>query len=161
MKRHLTFPCALLGALLIGACLVAAARNHRDQPQAYSIAQVRTGLDRQPAAWLHRSLRVRAIPVLRRCLAWETPGPICQLWGPALVGAERSSAVEPLPLAWGEAPAVFAFLRHQSVLGNLVPPPQSIRWATPGVYRIRLRAAPCFAPGLAPCYQAVIVDAGW
>lgn len=160
MKRHRTLLCALLGLLLIGACAAAAATGRHDQPRVYSIALVEAGLEQQPAAWLRRTLRVRAIPVLHQCLAWETPGPICQLWGPVLAGAERASTADPLPLTWGDAPPMLALLRHQPILRDLVPAPQGIRWTTPGIYRIRLQATPCFAPGTSPCYQVVIVDAG-
>jgi hypothetical protein len=69
----------------------------------YTVAALRANLERDPSVWLRRTVRIRAIPALRWCFVWTTPGPSCHLWEPALVGT-GTSVVEPLPLVWGSAP---------------------------------------------------------
>jgi hypothetical protein len=123
----------------------------------YTLAALRASLERDPSAWLGRTVRMRAIPALRWCFVWTTPSPSCQLWEPALVGT-GTGAAEPLPLAWGSAPAPLAYLRRVPVLGALAPPPQAIRWGAPGIYRVQLHATTCFAPGMSPCYEAMVLD---
>jgi len=49
--------------LVLAAGLVAAVVGHRAPAQAYTVAQVRAGLARQPAAWVGRTVLVRAVAV--------------------------------------------------------------------------------------------------
>jgi hypothetical protein len=123
----------------------------------YTVAALRAYLKRDLSAWVQRTVRVRAIPALRWCFVWTTPSPSCQLWEPALVGA-GTDAHGALPLAWGGAPPVLAYLRQLPVLDALAPPPQGIWWGTPGIYRVHLHATTCFAPGLAPCFAVAVLD---
>jgi hypothetical protein len=106
---------------------------------------------------MQHTVHVRAIPALRWCFVWTWPSPNCQLWEPALVGMGMDSQAA-LPLAWGGAPPVLAYLRQMPVLEALAPSPQGIRWGTPGIYRVQLRATTCFTPGMAPCFEAAVLD---
>jgi hypothetical protein len=124
----------------------------------YTVAALRAHLERNPHAWLQRTVRVHAIPVLRWCFVWTTPGPNCQLWEPALVSTGPNTGL-PLPLTWGSTPRELTFLRHVPLLGALVSPPQTILWAAPSIYRVRLQTTSCFSPGLTACYQAIVLNA--
>lgn len=146
-------------SLTILACEVCWARSgSAHNAPVYAVAALRAHLDRDPGAWLRRPVRVRAIPALRWCFAWMTPGPICQLWEPALVSTDGARAVEPLPLAWGSAPPLLAVLRQAPLLGAITPAPQAIHWAAPGIYRVQIQVTTCFSQGTALCYAAQVLD---
>jgi hypothetical protein len=123
----------------------------------YTVAALRAYLERDPSAWVQRTVRVRAIPAMRWCFVWSWPSPSCRLWEPALAGTGASAAA-PLPLAWGGAPPLPTLLRRVPVLDLLAPPPQAIRWGAPGIYRVQLHATTCFAPGMSPCYEVMVLD---
>jgi hypothetical protein len=149
----------VLLALGLGACTYAwwARTGSAQGEPVYTVAALRENLEHDPSAWLHRTVRVRAIPALRWCLVWTTPSPSCQLWEPALLST-GTGATAPLPLAWGSAPPLLAFLRRTPLLDEVAPPPQPIHWATPGIYRVRLQSMTCFSPGTSPCYEAIVLD---
>jgi hypothetical protein len=61
MKRR---PLAALVAalvLVLSGVLVLAVRQPRDESRVYSVAQVQAGLQRAPASWIGRTIRVRAL----------------------------------------------------------------------------------------------------
>jgi hypothetical protein len=123
----------------------------------YSLAALRANLESDPTNWLGRTARVHAIPVLQWCFVWTVPSPRCALQEPALV-SPKTNTDAPLPLAWGSAPPLLAFLRQVPLLGAVAPPPQVIQWARPGIYRVQVLVASCFAVGMGPCYKATVLD---
>jgi hypothetical protein len=123
----------------------------------FSVEAVRTGLVRDPAVWLHRSLRIRAIA--SRC-GGPAGGPHCLYAQPQLLGASGDGATWALSLDWDPAsPPLLQLVRRLPVLGTLMPPPQRLRWGVMAVYRVRL--APVSPPpwGASPCYEGVLLDA--
>jgi hypothetical protein len=162
-----SFPCVLplvpgVAAVLLwlGIGLLLRAANPAAGSTVYTVAALRTHLLHAPAAWDHRTVRVRAM-YAARCLVWATPNqstPLCVSWQSVLVDA-GPSAYGALPLVRGTASPLLLFLRHLPVLARLAPEAQVPLWETPAIYRIQLRATRCDAGALPPCYEAVLPDA--
>jgi hypothetical protein len=131
----------------------------------YALATLESHLARDPAAWLHRSLRVRAL-LGGQCTALAGPyTPACAAWRMALTDPNASGdsglygTVRPLPLVWGEAPPVLAFLRRLPMVGQMLPRPQIVHSSVPAVYQIQLRPTACVVSADPPCYEALLLDA--
>lgn len=125
----------------------------------YSLAVLDDALARQPRAWLQRPLRVYAL-LGGKCTAMAgLYTPSCAAWELALTDPVGSAEVAPLPLAWGSAPPLLAFLRRLPLLGQVAPPPQILHSSVPAVYRIELQPAACTGMDGPPCYQALLLDA--
>jgi hypothetical protein len=131
----------------------------------YSLATLESRLQRDPAAWLHRSLRVRAL-VEGQCT--QLVGlyvASCGSWRLALTDPNgptdpyAGTGDQPLPLSWGKAPALLAFLRHLPLLKQMVPLPQILHSGVPAVYQIQLRPTACVLSAGPPCYEAQLLDA--
>ncbi len=161
MKRAaLALP--LLAALLLAAGLAlpnALRRAFPASPPIYPLATVQAGLQRQPGAWLGRTIYLRGVRV-----GWQTrgcplavkhppaPSASCIVWlslaaadTPTLVGAFQVFA----PPHVAPRPAPVAPLRVLPLIGSLFPLPAG------AVYYVRLTRA-CPALPL-PCYSAVLV----
>ena len=72
--------------------------------------------------------------------------------------------VQPLPLAWGQAPPLLAFLRHLPLphlplLKLMIPSPQVLHSGVAAVYRIQLQPTACVLSASPPCYGALLLDA--
>jgi hypothetical protein len=122
----------------------------------YAVAPVQAGLAEQPRVWVGRTVRVRGWA--EACLAARGAPPrlSCARWPAYLVDADAAGVSGTVPLAWESQGAGWAFLRRLPWLRGLVPPPPTPRWNQPATYRVQLRAAVC---GVAPCYEADVLDA--
>ena len=155
-------------AAMLGLCLAAllpwlggrlAATGSAREP-VYSMAALAAHLDRDPAAWLHRTLRVHAL-LGGKCVALSgLYTQVCSSWEMALTDPAGGQDVAPLPLTWGDAPPLMAVLRRLPLLGRLVPRPQIMHSSAVAPYRIRLQTTPCTALDDGPvCNGALLLDA--
>ncbi len=164
--KHAALALPLLAVLLLAVGLAlpnALRRALPTSPPIYPLATVQAGLQRQPRAWLGRTIYLRGVRV-----GWATRGsPVtvnqppqpsarCIVWlslaaadTPTLVGAFQVFA--PPHVAPRPAPAdgLAAPLRALPLIGPLFPRPAG------SVYYVRLTRA-CPALPL-PCYSAVLV----
>jgi hypothetical protein len=139
VKRLLLWPVAALGPLVAAAQAVATFPGRRDQGPVFSVAQLQALAAHDPAAWVGRTVRVRAIPAGGRCLAAiSTYRPDCDWRGPALLDTRAQDAVEPLPLVRGSASPLLALLRRLPLAGRGPMGSQALRWDTPGIYQVQL-----------------------
>jgi hypothetical protein len=127
----------------------------------YTVAALQTHLTHEPAAWVNRTVRVRAIANADGCARWSSAErPTCLEWQALLFDPRLEANVRPLPLARGSVPPLLVALRRAPFLSQLAPSPQTVVWDTAATYRIRLRAVPCRPGGRATCgYAALLLDA--
>lgn len=131
----------------------------------YSVAALEARLARNPAALLHRSVRVRAqlggqcTAVVglytRTCTAWRVA--LTDQNAPA--DPQPDGYARPLPLAWGEASPILAFLRRLPLVRQMIPPPQILHSGVPAIYQIDVQPTTCVLSADPPCYQARLLDA--
>lgn len=152
---------AVATVLLLGV-LVAAGRwfslshpLHQDGAQVIAIGVLQRQLTRDPAAWVGRTLVVRARAVAKHWWLDRHSGGIATLV--SLVDPAATDRTDGLPLARGPADPVLATLRWLPLLGRLAPAPQRPRWGTPAFYRVRLQTLP--GSSCASCYEALLLDA--
>jgi hypothetical protein len=156
MARTRTLLIAVSGLALAIVGVLSAIRPP-DQGPAYSVAALRTHLERDPQAWVNRTVRVRASaePCLLRM---DGPGSPCHEWHPVLVDAGPGQEANALPLVLGRASPLLTLLRRLPLAGQLVLPAQAVRWGAVATYRVQLRAAPASACPSPPCYEALLLD---
>src|SRR5579872_6904527 len=82
-------------ALCIGLFLSGQIVLRADRPPVLSLATLQGDLQRDPAAWLGRLVRVRAVAV--QCQAWFTEPDSCFQWQPSLIDA-LDATTSALPL---------------------------------------------------------------
>jgi hypothetical protein len=122
----------------------------------YGVAALQAHLEREGAAWLGRTVRVRA--VLAPCGGISPHGGRpCLNFGPWLVDSAGGPAAGSLPLQLGPAPQPLALVRRIPLLDRLLPGPQALSWDAVAVYRVRLVG--CTSPAVPTCYAAVLLDA--
>jgi len=142
---------ALLGALV---CLLLVMTGAGGRGRVYGVSQVIAGLNRDPRAWVGRTVLVRGagLRLLPGCGAghWCLEG----LYEPA---ARRRGAV--LLLEPGPADPLVARLRRVPILDGVAPLPQRLRGGAAAVYRVRFQAAPRQSCDARPCVTAILVDA--
>jgi hypothetical protein len=157
---------AALGSLAV-ACVILAVVPHAGQEPVYSVAALSADLRREPAAWVGRTVRVRAIAeVCTVCGGWQPvqpSGPGTDTAAPLpptlLKSAEGTGATAAIPIVIAPGSPPPAFLRQIPLLDRLVAAPHTVQWSVVAVYRVQLCAAGC-AAGLPPqCYAAVLLDA--
>lgn len=130
----------------------------------YSLAGLESHLAHEPAAWLQRSVRTRAL-LGGQCTEIVDLAAACGASRMALIDPHAradsgsGSIAQPLPLAWGKPPALLAFLRRVPLVGQLLPRPQIVHLGVPAVYRIQVRPTACVLSADPPCYEALLLDA--
>ncbi|HWE60114.1 MAG TPA: hypothetical protein VHB98_00230 [Chloroflexota bacterium] len=124
----------------------------------YSVPALDAHLARDPAAWLHRGLRMRAALDSICTVAMSTYPPSCAAMQTTFVDPNPASTAPPLPMVWGKAPGFLAFLRRLPLVGKLVQPPQLLDGSGPAVYQVQLQPGDCVQPSNGPCYEAVLLD---
>jgi hypothetical protein len=160
--KHIVF--LLLGTLglALGAALTGAvASSSPDHDPVYTVAALQMHLAQEPAAWVNRTLRVRAIANADGCATWDTgERPTCLEWQALIFDPGAEANAHPLPLARGPVPLLLAALRRAPFLKRLAPAQQVVHWEAVATYRIQLRAASCRPGGASPCaYAALLLDA--
>jgi hypothetical protein len=147
--KHLILLVAAL-ALVLGAGGAAAIRtSQRADGPVYTVAEVQAHLERNPGAWVGRTLLVRGM----------VGGEPAYDPSPSLVDASASPAVDPLPLAREGPDPLWAFLRCLPWLASLAPRAQALHWGEAAVYRVRVQAQTQTYCGASVCYEAVLLDA--
>jgi hypothetical protein len=105
----------MLGLVLV-AGLVVVVVGHRAPEQAYTVAQVRAGLARQPAAWAGRTLLVRGIAAASSWDVGVGPGvEAIQFCGTRPIGSAPQSCELPLVAPNGVRTAAYLTLVDASV----------------------------------------------
>ena len=108
----------------------------------YPLGTLWTQMQRDPARWIGRTVRVRALAV--QCTATLSgPGSPCLDQRPALLEPAPSSSSALLPLAPAPEPGSPTWLRGLPVLGLLLSGPPKPAWGVPATYTIRVQRIPC------------------
>lgn len=145
---------APLAAALLCLGAHAVARTFVPQPAGpvYSLNTLWAHLQRDPARWLGRTVRVHA--VAEPCalpLADSTPP--CADPRPALFDAGPHPHGALLLLPGGATPATLGWLRGLPIMGTLIPPPPEPRWGVSRDYMLQIRLTPCPVVGISSCYD--------
>jgi hypothetical protein len=129
--------------------------------QVYSVAAVRTLVNRAPTRWLSRELVVRALA--EPCPWWGATARIehCASQAQVLIGAPGEAPAEPLPLVPPTPQPLLSLVRSLPILGDLLPrsPVLVLHWSTVATNRIRLQAIANSICGTHTCYQATLLAA--
>jgi hypothetical protein len=156
MARCCVLVLAVGGLVLTVASLMSVLRAAEQDP-VYSVAAVRTHLARNPHAWTGRAVRVQALTMSPACIERESV--LCAGWSPDVANLVDPVDGEFLPLTQVAATPLLSLLRRLPLLRDLVPAAPALHWGMRATYRVRLRAAPAGSCALAPCYEAVLLDA--
>jgi hypothetical protein len=123
----------------------------------YTVAAVRAGLVHHPGVWLGRTVRVRGVAVASGCLVRESM--LCMKESDDLAYIVDPTTRASLPLTRGSANSLLALLRRLPLAGTLAPAAQTPHWGELATYRAQLLVVPPARCALAPCYQALLLDA--
>jgi hypothetical protein len=159
MIRRLGLLAGLSGLALATGLAALAVRGQGDPGPVYTVALVQSHLERDPEAWLGRTLLVRGR--IAGCPGVLTPAiqQVCQRWDRYHLTDADAPATEPLALVTGDPSRLVAALRGLSLPGVLLPAAQVLHWGVDATYRAQLRAAPADSCLLPPCYEALLPDA--
>jgi hypothetical protein len=163
--RHLGLALPLVAGsalllLVLGTVAILQVADQTGGGPVYTVAALRTHLAHDPAAWLDRPLRVRAIA--SGCTAWDKAAHVrsCLTWGPALTDPGGAYGAEALPVVAAPAPPLVSFFRRLPLIGEVAPAPQQPRWDSLGTYYIQLHAVACDLKAQRLCYYyARLLDA--
>jgi hypothetical protein len=153
-----------VGAVLILGLVLALLWVRSDGPgrasdaqvgRVYRVSEVVAALQSQPAGWAGQVIRLDA--VAWPCLGWAT-GP-CLAPTPVLTDPGAGGSPTTLSLADPPPSALVALLRAVPLVDGLLPVPQTPHWGKAATYRVRILAVPTESCVLAPCYQALLLDA--
>jgi hypothetical protein len=148
----------VVGMLWLGGATFLPLTGQRAAGRVYSVAQLHAQIERDPTAWVGRTVRVRGwIPGCPGILSLAGPA-ACQ-GSPPLLADSSAPMSAPLSVAMGAPDPLLAVLRRVPLLGEHVPAPQALRWEANATYRVQLRIAPDTWCRRSPCYQAVLLDA--
>jgi hypothetical protein len=125
-----------------------------DRP-VFSVAALQRQVVRDPGDWLGLTVRVRGRAATYK--TWSPPDSI--VTRVELRDADTPFSSSGLPLVWDGGDPLLTSLRQLPLLGQLVPPPQVIRWGARATYRVRLRVVPATSCMVLPCIEADLVDA--
>jgi hypothetical protein len=151
-----TLGCAL-GAALVGAIAV----ELPDGGHVYTVTALQAHLAQEPAVWVHRTVRVRALAEADGCARWDrAERPSCLEWQVLLFDPGADARAHPLALVPGPVLALLTVLRRLPFLRRLVLAPQRVHWEAVATYRIQLRAVSAPPNDPAPCRcEALLLDA--
>lgn len=166
MRRIVLIALPLVAAVAVLVTVAARGLSARADGPTYTLAQVEAGLARHPAAWVGRTIRLRAL------VAWQPldcagRSPACANVFSLTEYAADGQATTILQTvltsrvlyAHPRPDLLLGHLRALPGLGALLPRPQPL--LSMGIYMVRLQAAPAGFPcGSRACYWAVIPDAG-
>jgi hypothetical protein len=157
MMRPLALLGALLGLLLLLRLAGVIGGHQPDSGPVYAVATLRQRLATQPAAWVGRTVLVRASA--EPCPWWGAAERLrrCAARPLVLVAAATDHVAAPLPLFRPAPQPLLTRVRSLPVLGTLLPQPPGLPLFTPARFRVRLLAPPAGAG--AACYGALLLDA--
>ena len=146
---------AVAGLLWLGIARATTSQATHQPERIYPLGVVWARLQHEPAPWLHRTLRVRAVAV--QCAATVAgPGSPCIDQRPALIDAGSNPESGLLALLPAPTPRPLAWLRALPMIGRFAPGPPAPAWGIAMTYAIELQSAPCTAGSALPCYSAVL-----
>jgi hypothetical protein len=121
------------------------------------MAAVAAALERDPQAWMDRTVVVRAIA--EPCPWWGAAERRRRCAGRPLVlaGVPTDAPAAPLPLVRPAPQPLLTKLRRLPVLGALLPQPPGLPLFTLARFRVRLLASPACSG--ASCYEALLATA--
>lgn len=129
-------------------------------PRIYTLAALRTQVQRAPQGWVGKTVRVHALLITCNDVTPVSGSSPCQDWQLALLDPQATHGTWKLPVLLGFAPPLLTVLRRVPLLGDLAPAPQVLRRGTASAYAVQLRRAPCARPGGRACFLALLLDAG-
>jgi hypothetical protein len=122
----------------------------------YGLPQVRRELDRDPRAWLGRTLRVQG--TLVPDTAWTCSHvAACADVPLSFVLPGATGRTTHLPVRWEPAAPLVSALRRLPLVGRLLPSPQGSTWGAPAIYCVQIQHIRGRRPINA--YQIVVLDA--
>jgi hypothetical protein len=157
MVRALALLSTLLGLLLLLRLAGVVGGHQPDPGPVYTVAALRQRLAAQPAAWVGRTVLVRAIA--EPCPWWGAAEHLrrCAARPLVLVAAATEQVAAPLPLVRPAPPPLLTRVRSLPLLGALLPQPPELPLFTLARFRVRLLAPPAGAG--TDCYAALLLDA--
>jgi hypothetical protein len=151
-----------LGVLVVIYLAVTVLGGHRSWHPVYTLAEVGTGLHRDPGSWVDRPLHVRgvALPceVTLEGLVADARVP-CARGLPVLQSETGAGNGSTFLLGRGKPDPVAALLRDLPLLGHLVPAPATVQWGVLATYRIEIIAVPNALANTLHDYKALLLDA--
>lgn len=175
-QRRLVFALVFVVLAPLSVILLARAADQATSSPVYTVAALRADLARQPAAWLDRPLRVRAIArrpfrgqarplrvlqIAAACSEALAPAQAspCLLLQPDLIDPGAQDDASALPLTPGPLSPLVALLHRVPFIDAVAPMSQEPRWGALAVYRIELHALPCSSAPQSCAYEALLLDA--
>jgi hypothetical protein len=157
MKRY-PLLVALFGLALTSSVLIAITGSIRvSQGPVYTVAQVQAGMAHQPDTWVGRTVRMRGVAVPPGCVERESM--LCVKTASYLAYIIDPTRLALLPLTQGPANPLLSLLRKLPLAATLEASAQRPHWDEIAIYRVQLLVAPPATCALAPCYQALLLDA--
>jgi hypothetical protein len=149
---------ALLSMLLVAGLAATALGRQGGRSPVYSVAALRAGLDRDPGAWLNRTLRVRGVAAPCE-VTMSGPNSPCRGGLPVLLDDTAVHEDAALPLGRGRPDPAYAALRRIPLLGHLVPSPPYFAWGMPATYTVEIVVEPFPVAGTVDGYRVLLLDA--
>jgi hypothetical protein len=158
MNRSPALLGGLLGLLLLLHLAIALRGSQVDWGPDFTVADLRSRLAARPAAWVGRTVVVRAIA--EPCPWWGAAARLlrCDVRALVLVGTPAEAPADPLPLVQPAPMGIVSVVRGLPILGALLHRPPAVPLFTRARFRVRLLALP--AGSGASCYEALLLDAG-
>jgi hypothetical protein len=129
----------------------------------YSVRALHAELERDPGAWIGRTVRVHA--VADYCESWVSLGDgdarnVCTRWQTVLRDPAINAVRTSLPLRFARESKLLATLRRMPFSAALLPPAQVPWWGVPQTYVVRLaRLSADACCRTAPSVAAILLDA--
>jgi hypothetical protein len=155
MKRSPALLGGLLGLLLLLHLAIALRGSQVNWGPDYTVADLRSRLAARPAAWVGRTVVVRAIA--EPCPWWGAAARLlrCDARALVLVGTPAEAPADPLPLVQPAPLGIVSVVRGLPILGALLPRPPAVPLFTRARFRVRLFALPTCSHGA--CYAALLL----
>jgi hypothetical protein len=150
----------LLAFALLALLAAAAVAGRMAAPigDVYTVAQVKAGMAAHPAAWVGRTVLVRAIAYPRSGSSCPNANPYCDAVS-LLDNATTATDASTLVVSGRPADVGWTVLRRVPVLGPLIVPPRDPLWGQVATYRVQFVAHPYSACTL-PCMGTRLVGIG-
>jgi hypothetical protein len=144
----------LLGLLLLLHLAMALRGSQVNRGPDYTVADLRSRLAALPAAWVGRTVVVRAIA--EPCPWWGAAASLLQCDGRSLVLV--GTPADPLPLVRPAPQGILSVVRGPPIPGALLPRPPAVPLFWRARFRVHLFALPTCSG--TSCYEALLLDAG-
>lgn len=143
------------GAALGTASLGAVAVHIGERSPVYAVSALQRGLEQHPRTWLGRTLLLHGTAAgcrFPKNLGASFCMPV------ALLDATSATPTDAIALQWGPEDPGRALWRRLPLVGRFAPEAQTVHWAAPATYRVRITVQPAWYCALPPCYGALVLD---